>query len=302
MEKALKSSPSLGLDIGGSSIKAIVVQLPDQISEKTKFPSDAHLGPEAVRAAVKRAGLHFREKKVPFEAVGIGCAGSVDGERGIVRNSPNFAHWKDVPLKDWVEADLGVPVIVENDADCAAYGEWKLGNGAGTKNMVLLTLGTGIGGGLILNGQLFRGSTGTGGELGHLSLYADGEKCPCGNRGCFERYCSGSALTRATGLEPKVVLARASEPQLTPIVRKYMADLKVGLVSIGNVFDPDKILLGGGVAPGVEPFMKDIRNWVKEHAFPAVASHVQIEFTRHANSSGAIGAALLALLDQRRTT
>lgn len=288
---------ALGLDIGGTKIKAIALQAPDQILAETVIPSKASEGPDAVRRAIHSCIHLFQEKNISFQAIGVGCAGSVDPKNGVVRNSPNFTAWKDIPLRDWISQDCRLPACVENDANCAVLSEAKIGAGRGFKNVVLLTLGTGIGGGLVINNQLYRGSTGTAGELGHFSIYANGIECPCGNRGCFERYCSATSVQKkAGGVSPKIVFSKANEnPEYKRIVTEFLEDFKIGLVSIANVFDPDCILLGGAVTQGVGTYLEQLQSWVKQHAFPAVGQHVSIRITKHGNLSGALGAALLAM-------
>lgn len=288
---------ALGLDIGGTKIKAIALQAPDKILAETVIPSLASKGPEAVRTAIHSSVHFFQEKGISFQSIGIGCAGSVDNRKGIVRNSPNFSSWKDIPLQDWISQDFGVPVAIENDANCAVLAEHRMGAAKGHENVVLLTLGTGIGGGLVLNGKLFRGSTGTAGELGHLSIYANGIECPCGNTGCFERYCSATSVQKkAGGVSPKIVFAEANtNPEYGKIVSQFIEDFQIGLVGIANVFDPDCILLGGAVTRGVSAYLNRLQSWVKQHAFPAVGQNIQIKITQHGNLSGALGAALLAM-------
>jgi glucokinase len=277
-------------------IKAVALRAPGKILMEHKVPSNADQGPKAVRKALGEAIAHFRLSGIEFGAVGVGCAGSVDHDKGVVRSSPNFSDWKDVSIRQWIQEDFNVPSIVENDANCAVYGEWKMGGADEWNNVILLTLGTGIGGGIVLNRQLFRGSTGTGGELGHMSIHAHGKKCQCGNTGCFERYCSASALIeKAGGISAKEIFSRESEPKFREIVDHFLHDFKIGVTSLANIFDPDCILLGGGMSQGVALHLDEIRSWVKEHAFSAVGKHVKIEMTQHKNLSGAIGAALLAL-------
>ncbi len=286
----------LGIDIGGTRIKAVAVSKERDVVEKYEGPSDAQDGPSAVRLAVALSVEYFRGKSLEIKAIGVGCAGSVNPLNGVVRNSPNFSHWRDVPLKEWIQEDSSVPTQVENDANCAAYCEWKLGGGKNVHNLVLLTLGTGIGGGLILNGELFRGSTGTGGELGHFSIYADGKPCPCGNLGCFERYCSASALREAVNgkYSAREIFMQAASPEFRPLIDRFLHDFSIGLTSIANIFDPDLILVGGGVAKGVAPYFPKLIQVLKTRAFPAVAANVRLEVTQFGNLSGAIGAALLA--------
>jgi glucokinase len=288
---------ALGIDIGGTKIKAIALKTPTEIIDQVVVPSYANQGPEAVRTAIHEVVEYFQGRNIPFECIGVGCAGSVDHVTGTVRNSPNFSHWKNVCILDWIQKDFQKPGKVENDANCAVVAEWKAGYGQGYRNVVLLTIGTGIGGGLILNGKLFRGSTGTAGELGHISIQAQGIECPCGNRGCFERYCSATAVKeKAGGRSSKEIFTNTSEDPLNhQIVEEFLNNFKVGLTSIANAFDPDLILLGGAVSEGLSRYREELLGWLRLHAFPAVGKHVRLEMTKFDNLSGAMGAALIAL-------
>lgn len=286
---------SIGLDIGGTQIKAIALRPPLDILSEAEFPSRANEGPSAVREAVRQAIQYFQSNRIPFHAIGIGCAGSVNHQTGVVRNSPNFSHWNDIPLREWIQQDFALPVQIDNDAKCATLAEWKVGAGKGFSHLVLLTLGTGIGGGLVLDGKLYRGTTGTAGELGHVSIHTDGIECPCGNRGCFERYCSASAVViKSKGISCKEVFEGASHhPDYKKIVDQFISDLEVALVGIANTFDPECILLGGAVSGGLVPHLAGIGTSVQKHCFPAVAAQLQIKPTQFGNLSGAIGAACL---------
>jgi glucokinase len=284
---------TLGLDIGGSSIKAIALEA-NQILEEREFPSHSQVGPEAVRKAIATTVNYFKDKGLTIGAIGIGCAGSVAPVTGVVRNSPNFSSWENVPLKDWVKEDFKLPVTVDNDANCAVYTEWKLGAGKEFSNVVLLTLGTGIGGGLIINKKLFRGATGTAGELGHFSIHTDGVDCACGNRGCFERYCSASALeAKFPGMTAKEIFEK-NDPKTQKAVDDFFYDFRIGLTSLANMFDPDAFVFTGGMSEGFVPRLPEIEAWLKEHAFPAVGPHVKLLLAKYGTITGALGAALIA--------
>ena len=286
-----------GLDIGGTQIKAVVLDDTFQVIEELTIPSNASSGPPAVKTAIFEVIQKFLDNGHSLSFVGIGCAGSVDSVNGVIRNSPNFANWENVELAQWVREGFNLPVKVNNDANCATLAEWHLGEGRGIENLILITLGTGVGGGLILQNRLYQGSTGTGGELGHFSINSNGIICPCGNRGCFERYCSASALkAQLPGLSTKNIFDGVhTDKQCRQLVSDFLHHLKIGLTSLANIFDPDLILLGGGISKGIVPYIDEIRSWVKATAFPAVGAHLKIEFTKHHNNSGAIGAALLDL-------
>lgn len=290
-----KGQNTLGVDIGGTKLKAIALSSQNEILKELSIPSQADQGPKFVRGAVQEAVKLFQNSGIGFAGIGIGCAGSVDHHAGVVRNSPNFANWSNVPLRDWIQEDFKVPVTVENDAKCAVYSEWKVGAGKGCQNLILLTLGTGIGGGLVLDGRLYRGATGTAGELGHLSIHTEGLPCPCGNQGCFERYCSATAVkNQAKGVSPKEVFSKASiVPEYKKIIDEFIFNFQVALVGIANIFDPELILLGGAVTDGLAIYLDEISKHVKTHAFPAVGSKLSIKTTQFKNLSGSLGAALL---------
>lgn len=289
---------ALGVDIGGTRIKTVALEYPDKILLENRIDSHAKDGPNAVRRSISTAVKFYSEKGLSFSRIGVGCAGSVDPRTGVVLNSPNFSDWFNVPLRRWVEEDFGVPATVANDANCAAFTEWKLGNARDVENAILLTFGTGVGGGIISNGGLYTGSTGSAGELGHFSIHADGIDCACGNKGCFERYCSASALElELPGYTAKEIFAGAKSAPFDKVIARFLREMKIGITSMANVFDPDVILIGGGLLGGITAYLDEIRTHVREHAFPAVSKHVRIEPTKFMNQSGAIGAALIALSD-----
>jgi glucokinase len=322
----------LGIDVGGTDIKAIILSSEQQIIEKSKRPSRAAEGPDAVVQAIietiqlllsnpsmsesldrtnpSRTSLpgpdstHTRLRKKNIVSIGIGCAGSVDTARGIVINSPNFSNWHNIPLASRVNEIAGITTLIFNDANCATVAEWRLGAARGFDNVVLLTFGTGIGGGVIINGHPYTGATGTASELGHISIRYDGIPCPCGNTGCFERYCSASALKRLfPDYSAQDVFAFATtDSVLTPpaiieasknAIEEFMVALKVGLTSIANAFDPQCILLGGGLAGTFPKFLPQISSWVRSHAFPVVGQSLEIRLCNLDNWAGAIGAAIL---------
>lgn len=295
---------ALGLDIGGTKIKAVALSETGKVLSEFACDSLASKGPQSVRKALHHCVKHFRDEELEFSSIGVGCAGSVNPRTGVVRNSPNFSSWKDIPLRDWIEEDFDAPAVVDNDANCAVFTEWKLGHGKGYENVILLTLGTGIGGGIIINGNLFRGATGTGGELGHMSIYANGKPCNCGNRGCFERYCSATAIKEMAGhnVSAKEIFTKSETPAHAAIITKYLEDFQTGLTSLANIFDPDIILLGGAMSEGVSRYLPQIHEWIKTHAFPAVGKKVKLKLARFGNFSGGIGAALLSLSESPQIT
>ena len=284
---------TVGIDIGGTNIKAVALSGDNAILSHFQTPSLAHHGAVEVKRAVHKSIQHFLQLYDVIR-VGVGCAGSVDHTRGVVRNSPNFSDWKNINVAAWVRELVSVPTLVDNDANCALLAEVRMGNARGFRNVVLLTLGTGIGGSALIAGQVYRGSTGSATELGHFSLKADGLPCPCGNTGCFERYCSASALTTSLpGFSAQEIMDRRSEEPFASVVSTFKVNLMTGITSIANIYDPDCIVLGGAVSLGLTHFLDDIGNWVRRHAFPSIGNHVTLRMTKFGHQSGACGAALL---------
>jgi glucokinase len=287
---------ALGIDIGGTAIKSIILDHSGTILRETETPSEAKSGPEPLRKKIQSVVQHHLDQGARIACVGVGCAGSVDGHRGIVRYSPNFTAGRDLNLRGWIEEDFRLPCIVENDANCAVVAEWKLGGGKGKQNVLLVTLGTGVGGGLVLNNQLFRGATGTAGEIGHFSIDYQGLPGAHGLPGTFETYCSATAIQReAAGRSARdVFTAYDTDPACKEIVDRFLVRFQVALASLANIFDPDMVLLGGAMAEGVMQHIEPIRAGVRSQVFEAIANNLQIEKAHFGNLAGSIGAALLS--------
>ena len=182
-----------GIDVGGTKIAGGVVDDAGSVLEELQVTSpatDAH----AIEAAIEKLVTELATRH-QIEAVGVGAAGYIDKSRSVVLFAPNLA-WRDLDLKADLESTLGLPVVVENDANAAAWGEFQFGAGHDVDDLLLVTVGTGVGGGVVLDGSLYRGAFGVGAEIGHMRVVPDGIRCGCGNRGCFEMYASGSALVR----------------------------------------------------------------------------------------------------------
>ena len=263
-------SATIGLDIGGTKINGGVIDGSGVILAKGRKDTPAH-DPAAI--AQEAANL-IRELSLEhkIDAVGVACAGFIDRSGSTVLFAPNLA-WRDEPLKARLESVLDLPVIIENDASAAAWGEFRFGGGAEADDMVLVTVGTGIGGGIVVDGVLLRGAFGVAAELGHRRVVPNGLRCGCGNRGCWEQYASGTALVREARelvVSGTPLAARLSElcagdpaalsgPDVTraaaegdPAAVELLADLGVwigeGLASVAAILDPQLIVLGGGVS------------------------------------------------------
>jgi glucokinase len=302
-----------GVDIGGTDIKLGIVTEDGQIRDSGKIPTEPSRGPEA---AASRAAAWLAEHARgpdPVVAAGIGCAGLIDGERGYLHTSPNLAGWHDVPLRSIFEKALGRPVIVENDANAAAYGEWAKGAGAGMRNFVCLTLGTGVGGGIVLNGELYRGSSGFAGEIGHTVILADGPPCTCGNRGCLEAIISAKAIVaralemlRSSGemrpgwdcactVEMLAHAAEAGDAIAVAVLAETGRYLGIGLTNVVHVLAPEAIAIGGGVAGAGDFILDPARATLRDCVMDEVMVSVRIVRARLGNKASFIGVSLLAL-------
>ncbi|WP_137034430.1 ROK family protein, partial [Streptomyces albus] len=187
--------PTVGIDIGGTKVMAGVVDADGTILEKVRAETpEKSKSPKVVEDTIAELVLDLSDRH-DVHAVGIGAAGWIDANRSRVLFAPHLA-WRDEPLKDALTARLAVPVMVDNDANTAAWGEWRFGAGRGEDHLVMITLGTGIGGAILEDGRVKRGKYGVAGEFGHMQVVPGGHRCPCGNRGCWEQYSSGNALVR----------------------------------------------------------------------------------------------------------
>jgi glucokinase len=307
---------TIGVDIGGTKIAAGVVDEAGTILQTSQVatPPTPEGVVDAIADAVRTVG-----QGTGAEAVGIGAAGYVDDKRATVLFAPNIA-WRHEALKDKVEQRVGLPVVVENDANAAAWGEYRFGAGQGHDDVVSITLGTGLGGGIVLGGKLYRGRFGIAGEFGHIRMVPDGLLCGCGSQGCWEQYASGRALVRyarqrATaspdaaqvllalgdgtpeGVEGKHIsaAARQGDPVAIDSFRELARWAGAGLADLASLFDPSAFIVGGGVSDEgdlvLEPIRKSYRRWLVASRY---RPHAQVLAARLGGRAGLVGAADLA--------
>jgi glucokinase len=229
-------------------------------------------------------------------AIGVGTPGPADATGRIARVAINLSGWHDVPLADWLEAKTGLPTVIANDANCAGMGEAWLGAGRHFKNLILLTLGTGVGGAIILDGKLFTGHHGTAGELGLITLNPDGPPCNSGNQGSLEQYASVIAIRRRTGLEPSELgaLAIAGDAKALEFWQTYGRDLGAGLASLLYILTPEVVILGGGVSASADFFFPAMQAEIERRVLPSSRTGLQILAAELGNQAGMVGAAKLA--------
>jgi glucokinase len=299
MTNPLAAAPNmpqvLGIDLGGSAIKLGRFAQDGTCLQALSVPTPQPPTPEAVLEAMV-AAIDQVDPQQQAGAIGVGTPGPADASGRIARVAINLAGWQDVPLADWLEAKTGRPSVLANDANCAGLGEAWLGAGRWFRNLILLTLGTGVGGAIILNGELFTGHHGTAGELGLITLNPDGPECNSGNRGSLEQYASVPAIRRRTGLEPEELgaLAMAGDAKALEFWQQYGRDLGVGLASLVYVLTPEAIILGGGVSASADFFFPAIQAEIEKRVLPSSRTGLQLLRAELGNQAGMVGAAKLA--------
>ena len=308
----------IGIDIGGSYIKSGIVKYDGEIVASMKIPTPMSVGVGSMENVFKTIAARLTEQagitKENIIGVGVGSAGAVDSSLGEVCFAANLTMER-FPLASVAEEALGLPVKVANDANCACLGEWKFGSGKNFSDMILVTLGTGVGGGIIVDNKLLTGNRGAGGEIGHMLLCKGGRQCSCGRKGCFEAYVSGGALVSQTieamqkdrktklwkimdeskMITPKLIFDMSREDKLAKkIVGDYIVNLAEGLVDLGNIFRPQAIIIGGGLSAQGDYLIAPVREYVNGHLFAKdTTPQVEILQAKLGNSAGVIGAASL---------
>ncbi len=300
-----KSKPPvfIGLDLGGTDLKYGLVNSAGKIlvSKKTRAKSSEGQKTlvEQLRTCAHELLSIAAEKKWKVGRIGVGSPGAVNFETGkVVGNSPNIPGWEGVNLKKNLRMS-GVPVYADNDANCVALAEALFGAARDSQSALCVTVGTGIGGGIILDGQVYRGASYSSGEIGHTVLVFEGRPCACGNRGCLEKYASVSALLEAAGEHGFAAVraitdaAKREEPAALELIVKQAAYLGAGLASAVNLLNPEKVILGGGFVDVHPPFLKLVENEIRQRAFPAALLKMRIVKAKLGNEAGLVGAAFL---------
>jgi glucokinase len=286
----------IGVDLGGTAIKLGRFAEDGACLQSLTIPTPQPATPEAVVEVMLEAIASLNTATQPAMAIGIGTPGPADAEGRIARVAINLAGWKDVPLADWLEARLGCPTILANDANCAGLGEAWLGAGQKFRNLILLTLGTGVGGAIILDNQLFVGARGAAGELGLITLNPDGPPCNSGNQGSLEQYLSIQAIRRSTGKEPAELgaMAREGKPEAIAFWESYGRNLGAGLASLIYVLTPEVVVIGGGVSASAEFFFPAAWAEIERRVLPSSREDLQLLTAELGNQAGMVGAAKLA--------
>lgn len=314
---------SIGVDLGGTNIKFGIVSEKGEIVQKGIVPAQANLGRDAIlnniNKAVEQSSIYAKKEKIGIIGIGIGSPGTVNLDTGLIEGScPNLPQMVNVNLKKWLSSYFEYPIYVDNDANVMALAEHKFGAAKGYKDVLCLTIGTGIGGGIILEGKLFHGSNFAGAELGHMTICYNGRKCNCGGIGCLEMYASAPAIVRDTKrllrknkksiihklfkenldkLTTEIIFEaeRKGDALASEVINQACIFLGAGIASAVNLLNPQIVVIGGGVSEGGESFIQRIEKEVKKRAFPSATKHLKVVKARLGNNAGFIGAAMLCL-------
>lgn len=308
----------IGVDVGGTNVKVALVDKTGSIVYSDTVPTRAEMGYEyTIQNIITAISNLMKESKVQkdaIEGIGFGFPGQIDCNNGIVRLAPNIPGWVNIPIAEIVSKEFSIPVKVDNDVRCAALAELNFGAGKGSQNMICITVGTGIGSGLIVNGKLVRGASNAAGELGHIKLQMhDGPICGCGDRGCLEAFASGPSIVALAeeyirgGKSTKY--RELANPDITPyivaeaakqgdVVAKKIFEIignyiGIGLASVVNLLNPEKVVIGGGVADAGDLLFVPIKETLKKRAMPIQGAAVEVVHAELGNTAGVIGASLL---------
>jgi len=314
---------SIGVDIGGTNITVALVTEKGEIARKIRMSTRAEEGETKTIERIVRA-LDIVMDGLPsnsIRGIGIGAAGDIDQNKGIVRFSPNLS-WKNVPLVRLIRKKFNMKVVLDNDANAAAWGAYNLEAGKKAKSLLCVTLGTGVGGGLILDGKIYHGASGSAGEIGHITLNPQGQKCKCGNYGCLETYVGSGYIIKKVVSEIKKgnkslinKIAGGNLKSITPetiqtaalkgdklarrIWREAGKNLGIALSGVINLLNPDVIVFGGGLAKAGDLIFKPMKVEARKRTFKSPFDKVKFSCTKMGEDLGVVGAALLTLQESK---
>ena len=286
----------LGIDLGGTFVKLGVCDGRGVVQETVSIPTRPDLGPENTVQRIGEAADNLQKKTGRVKACCAGVPGPLDLERRVLLNAANMPGWINVRFPQMLGNRLGMPMYMENDANCAAWGEYVCGAGRGLRSLVLYTLGTGVGGGIIVNGEMWVGATGAAGALGHMSIDPNGPRCGCGSIGCVEQYASATAVARRYGkgsAKDCFDAARKGDAAAMAIVDWSVEGLAAGVANTIQVLYPDLVVLAGGMAQAGDLLLDKVRASVKTKVFGVFKDKIRIESSQVAgDDAGWLGAAL----------
>ncbi len=310
----------IGIDVGGTNVKIALVD-EGKIIYSNSVPTYAKMGYEYtvnnIKQAIKDLMKETNTEAKDIQGIGFDFPGQVDCKTGVVKLAPNIPGWVNVPIAQMIEEEFNIPTRIDNDVRCAALGELKFGAGRGCENFICITVGTGIGSGIVINGKVVRGASNAAGELGHIKLQMQGGPiCGCGDTGCLEAFASGPSIVAMAqdyirgGKSTKFrEMAAAEGGEITPYMVAKAAEagdpvakrifeivgeyIGIGLTSVINLLNPEKVIIGGGVAEAGDLLFDPIKRTIKERAMVVAGEAVEIVPAELGNSAGVIGASML---------
>lgn len=314
----------IGIDLGGTSVKLAILTAEGDIQQKWTIPTNindegAHIVPDIV-ASIKHHLDLYKMTADDFQGIGMGSPGAVDREAGTVEGAFNL-NWKTLqPVREVIEREIGIPIFIDNDANVAALGEKWRGAGADDRDVVFVTLGTGVGGGIIAEGNLIHGTAGSGGEIGHMTVEPGGFDCTCGKKGCLETVASATGVVKLARkhaeeyagnaqlkfiiddgqeITSKMIFDLAKEDDELAVLVVDRAAYYLGLACshIGNLLNPAYIVIGGGVSAAGEYLLEQVRTYFADFTFPNVKKTTHIKLAALGNDAGIVGACYLALME-----
>ena len=287
-----------GIDVGGTKCLGVVIDVDADISSERDIIREVRY-PTPHASQLVDTLTKLADELGEVETVSVGVPGLITLD-GVMRASPNIPGSIDVAVKSELTTRLGRPIWVDNDGNASALAEWRYGAGRGARNMWMVTLGTGIGGGHVVNGAVQRGVNGFAGEIGHMVVNPDGPRCTCGRKGCWEVYASGRGLRMLASGEPGesvIERARQGDADAVAVLEAFARWVAIGISNLTNVSDPDVIVIGGGVSEDADIIMPMLQRWFVETLYsPEQRQHPELRVARLGEHAGAIGAALLPQL------
>ncbi len=293
---------ALGIDLGGTQLRAAIVDREGRIIERGAVATNVAGGPDAIVAQMVELarGVGVRHPECLAQTIGVCAPGPLDTVAGVVLEIATMPGWENFPLRQRLSEAFGQSVVLENDAIAAAFGEWKFGAGAGVKNMVYVTVSTGIGGGVVVDGHLLRGNRGMAGHIGHMMIAPDGPRCGCGGIGCFEALASGTNFAiagQAKGFADGAAIveaARKGNKAALELVRQEADYLGYGFASLIHLFSPERLVIGGGVSKALDLMQTQIRAKIADIVMPPFRG-CELVAAQLGDNSGIVGAAALAM-------
>lgn len=291
----------IGIDLGGTKILTALADSNGRILSTVRMDTQARLGPKKVIENIIRSiTAACKQAKVPLSRVsriGIGAPGPILG-RAIIVSPPNLPGWVNINLKAILQKKFNKKIFVENDANAAAFGEYCFGAGRGFKNLVYITISTGIGGGIIIDGKVYTGALGTAGEIGHMVIDPKGHKCGCGNHGCLEALAAGPAIARMAGKRNALdaeIAARKGDRRSQNAIKTAAKYIGIGIANLNNILNPDIFVIGGGVSNMGSLLLNPVKAWAKQYSMEASRKSLIIVPTKLKNNVGVMGAIAVCL-------